>query len=156
MNSKIYVVVKIPMGWDNIQSEVNVKAFKSKVKAEKLRKELEESVKDPHLFEGDEEFEVWDEAMHVISGILSKKFDQFLDEQEIPYERDQRTSEQHEIVSNYIRTKEPEISISEIHRLLEERFPGRWSREDVKKKYDWEEYGGYPPAFVVIEIPYEE
>ena len=81
------------MGWDNIQSEVNVKAFKSKVKAEKLRKELEESVKDPHLFEGDEEFEVWDEAMHVISGILSKKFDQFLDEQEIPYERDQRTSE---------------------------------------------------------------
>ena len=69
MENKIYNVVEVSMDWSN-DYESSIKAFRDKSKAEKFKEELEKSYENPHLFETEEELEIWDNASDLAQDIL--------------------------------------------------------------------------------------
>ena len=88
--------------------------------------------------------------------ILSVRFKQFLDNNNIPYEIDKRTEDQTKLVGEYLEHQQPKIEVKETLKILDSQFPGRWTEEDVRKMYRWESFNGYPPYAKIEEIPFEE
>lgn len=154
--NKIYSVVECGgIGWED-SYETNIRAFRDKTKAENLKKELEKLYENPHLFEDPKEYEIWEDVTSSVDNSLCEKFNQFLDEKGISHISNNQTKKEWEIIREYIQTVEPEIRLQETYQVLEEQYPGRWTKEEIKKMYAWEECGGYPPTFRIDEIPFEE